>query len=43
VAVATGKDLLVNSADKPITFVHKGHHAGATKEERDVMLGCYNR
>ena len=39
IAVATGKDLLVNSADKPITFVHKGHHAGATKEERDVMVG----
>lgn len=43
VAVATGKDLLVNSKDKPITLVQIGHHAGATKEERDILLACYNK
>lgn len=43
VAVATGTDLLVNSKDKTISMVHIGHHAGATKEEREILLGCYNR
>lgn len=42
-AVATGKDVLVNTLDHPVAVVHKGHHAGATKEERDVLLACYNR
>lgn len=42
-AVATGKDLLVNSGDHPVSCVHIGHHAGATKEEREVLLACYNR
>jgi hypothetical protein len=42
-AVALDKDILCDSSVKSPVKVHKGHHAGGTKEEREVLLGCYNR
>jgi predicted AlkP superfamily pyrophosphatase or phosphodiesterase len=42
VAVSLKNQILVDSSlDKHIT-IHKGHHAGGTKEEREVLLGVYN-
>lgn len=42
VAVSLGKDLIANSLDKTEIHVMAGHHAGGTKEEREILLAAYN-
>lgn len=41
-AIATGKQILVDSKTHHDFSVHEGHHAGASKEEREVLLAAYN-
>ena len=40
-ALALGNSVLVNSFDAPIDHVLKAHHAGGTKEEREISLGLF--
>lgn len=40
-ALALGNSVLVNSFDAPIDHVLKAHHAGGTKEEREILLGLF--
>jgi hypothetical protein len=42
-AIAISDQLLVDSTYLKEVTVHEGHHAGATEEERAILLGCYNR
>lgn len=42
-AIAIGKDLLSDPTGHVEKVVHIGHHAGATLEEREILLGIYNR
>jgi hypothetical protein len=42
VAVSMGKDLLLQKSLFTKIHLQKGHHAGGTKEEREVLLAVYN-
>jgi predicted AlkP superfamily pyrophosphatase or phosphodiesterase len=42
-AIALSDQLLCDTRVMKNFSVHKGHHAGATTEECEVLLGCYNR
>ncbi len=42
VAVSLGKDYLINSADHLPGEVKRGHHAGGTPAERNVLIAVYN-
>lgn len=43
IAVASGDQLLTDTRFFKDITVHEGHHAGGTKEEKEVLLACYNR
>ncbi len=42
-AIAISDQLLTDTTYLKEITVHEGHHAGATEEERAILLGCYNR
>ncbi len=43
IAIAKGHDLLIDSTFGPDLRVIKGHHAGNSKEEKEICLLAYNR
>ena len=43
IAVAVSDQILADSSLMKQLTVHRGHHAGATREECEVLLACYNR
>ncbi len=43
IAIATKDQLLIDTVTNKNFSVHEGHHAGGTKEEKEILLACYNR
>ena len=43
IAIATKDQLLMDTRTHSKYTVHEGHHAGATKEEKEILLAAYNR